>query len=70
MNSSGDGRLAQGLSVVVSSLFPVLPILVFFFVQDMLVRIGLILAFTAVFATVLVFGLNMSPEKSLAITTA
>lgn len=70
VDSSEAGGLGQSISVVISSLFPVLPILVFYFVKPLIVRIGLILAFTAVFAIVLVFGLKMSPEKVLAITTA
>ena len=68
--SVNEKRVAQGVSVVVSSIFPVLPIVILFFVARPLVRIGLILIFTAVFAAVLVFGLRLEPEKVLAITSA
>ncbi|KAK5715185.1 hypothetical protein LTR17_016934 [Elasticomyces elasticus] len=70
INSSDEGRIARGISVVVSSVFPILPIIVFYFVHSLLVRIGLILAFTAIFAGLLVFGMRLSPDKVLAITTA
>ena len=70
VNGSSEGRAAQGISVVISSVFPVLPIVILFFVERPLVRIGLILVFTAVFAAVLVFGLKLEPEKVLAITSA
>jgi hypothetical protein len=48
----------------------VLPIIVLFFISSLLVRIGLVFVFTAVFAAVLVFGLNLAPDTVLAITTA
>ncbi len=70
IDNTNAGGLAQGLSVVVSSLFPVLPIIALFFVERLLVRLGLILVFTAVLAATLVFGLGLQPEKVLAITTA
>jgi len=70
VDSSEDASLAQGISVVISSILPVLPIVVLFFIKSLLVRIGLILVFTAVFAAVLVFGLKLGPEKVLTITTA
>ncbi|KAF2102617.1 hypothetical protein NA57DRAFT_71605 [Rhizodiscina lignyota] len=70
VNSSGTGQLARGVSVIISSTFPVLPIIILFFINDLLVRIGLILVFTAVFAAILVFGTKLEPDKVLAITTA
>ncbi len=70
VSSSSEKRVAQGFSVVISSIFPVLPIVILFFVERPVVRIGLILVFTAVFAAVLVFGLKLEPEKVLAITSA
>lgn len=70
VHSSEDGRLSQGISVVVSSVLPVLPIVVLFFIKSLLVRIGLVLVFTAAFAAALVFGLKLRPEQVLAITTA
>ena len=70
VNSSSEKRVAQGFSVVISSVIPVLPIVILYFVHRPLVRIGLILIFTAVFAAVLVFGLKLEPEKVLGITSA
>lgn len=70
VDGSEGGGIAQGLAVVVSSVFPVLPVVVLFFIHNLLVRIGVILAFTALFAAVLVFGLKLSAEKTLTITTA
>jgi hypothetical protein len=49
---------------------PILPIVILFFVQQLIVRLGLILVVTAVFAAVLVFGMNMNSDKVLAITIA
>ena len=62
--------IASGIMTVVSSVFPVLPIVILFFIDRLLVRLGLILLFTAVFAGVLVFGMRLEPDKTLAITTA
>ena len=55
---------------VISSVLPVLPILMLLWVQHLLVRIGLILVFTVVFAALLVFGMHMDSDKVLAVTTA
>lgn len=62
--------IASGIMTVVSSVFPVVPIVILFFIDRLLVRLGLILVFTAVFAGVLVFRMRMEPDKTLAITTA
>ena len=70
VDGSSEGIIARGVSVVVASVLPVLPIIILFFVESLLTRIGLILVFTAVFAIVLVFGLKMEPDQVLAITTA
>ena len=70
IDGSDQGGIAQGTSVIVSSVFPVLPIIILYFIPDTIVRIGLILVLTAVFAAVLVFGLKLKPDKVLAITTA
>lgn len=70
VSSSSEKRVAQGFSVLISSIFPMLPTVILFFVERPIVRIGLILIFTAVFAAVLVFGLKLQPEKVLAIASA
>jgi hypothetical protein len=62
--------VANGIMTVISSVFPVLPIIILFFINRPLVRLGLILVFTALFAGILVFGVRLDPDKVLAITTA
>jgi hypothetical protein len=62
--------VANGVVTVISSILPVLPILMLLWVQHLLVRIGLILVFTVVFAALLVFGMHMDSDKVLAVTTA
>lgn len=62
--------VANGVMTVISSIFPVLPIVVLFLINRPLVRLGLILVFTALFAAILVFGMRLDPDKVLAITTA
>ncbi|KAK5467240.1 hypothetical protein LTS15_000212 [Exophiala xenobiotica] len=63
-------RIANGIMTVVSSIFPVLPIVILFFIKRLLVRLVFILVFTTVFAATLVFGMRMEADKTLAITTA
>jgi hypothetical protein len=66
LHSSRDVT-TRGILTVVSSTFPVIPII---FLHSLLVRLGLVLAFTAVFASVLIFGLRVRPDIMLGITTA
>ena len=70
LEDSSRMRVANGVVTVVSSLLPVLPLVVLFWIHDLIVRIGLILVFTVVFATLLVFGMHMDSDKVLAVTTA
>ena len=70
VSGTDDGVIARTASVVIASVLPVLPIIILFFVDRLLTRLGLILLFTAVFAIVLVFGLKMQPDQALAVTTA
>lgn len=70
LTNSSQEWIANGIMTVASSVFPVLPIVILFFISHLLVRLALILAFTAIFAAVLVFGMRMTPDKVLAITTA
>ncbi|KAK4553817.1 hypothetical protein LTR86_008992 [Recurvomyces mirabilis] len=70
IDTSGSGGLGQILSTIIASVLPVIPIVVFYFVKQLLLRIGLILVFTAAFAALLVVGLQLSPDTSLGITTA
>ena len=62
-------NVANGVVTVISSVFPVLPIVILFFIPQLIVRLALILVFTVVFA-VLVFSMHMNSDKVLAITTA
>lgn len=66
--SIDEGDVAKGLSVVLACVVPVVPIIILYFIGSLLVRIGLILVFTAVSATVLVFGLRLDAEKVLTVT--
>lgn len=70
IDTSTSGALNQAISTIVASVLPVIPIVVFYFVERLLVRIGLILVFTAAFAAVLVIGLKLKSDTTLAITTA
>jgi hypothetical protein len=67
---STESLLTRATSVAFASVLPVLPLIVLFFVSSLLIRIALIFAFTGAFAIALVFGLNLSPDKALTITTA
>lgn len=70
IDTSATGVLDRGISTIMASVLPVIPIVVFYFVQRLLLRIGLILVFTAVFAAILVIGLQTKPDTTLGITTA
>ncbi|XDG02125.1 hypothetical protein ABKA04_001740 [Annulohypoxylon sp. FPYF3050] len=70
INTSSASALDRSISTVIASVFPIMPIVVFYFVERLIVRIGLIIVFTAVFAAILVLGLQFTPDKVLAITTA
>lgn len=70
IDTSTSGALSQAISTILASVLPIIPIVVFYFVQRQLVRIGLILIFTATFASILVIGLQLEPDKTLGITTA
>ena len=62
--------VASGFLTIIASILPVLPTIVLYFVDRPLVRIFLILLFTIIFATALVFGLGLRSDTVLAITTA
>jgi hypothetical protein len=70
LNASSSGGFANGIVTIVSSVFPVLPIIILFFIHRLLIRLILILAFTALFSAILVFGVRLKPDQVLAITTA
>lgn len=70
LEESSRKGVANGVVTVISGVRPVLPILMLLWAQHLLVRIGLILVFTVVFATLLVFGMHMDSDKVLAVTTA
>jgi hypothetical protein len=69
LEDSSRAGIANGVATVISSVFPVLPVVILFFVPRLIVRLVLIV-FTVGFAAVLVFGMNVNSEKVLAITTA
>jgi hypothetical protein len=70
LNGSFQVKIADGLVTVVASICPVLPIVILFLIHSLLVRLVMILVFTAVFALILVFGMYMKSDKVLAVTTA
>jgi hypothetical protein len=70
LNASPSGGFTNGIVTIVSSIFPVLPIIILFFIHRLLIRLILILAFTALFSAILVFGVRLKPDQVLAITTA
>jgi hypothetical protein len=70
IDTTTSGGLGQALLTAIASVFPVLPIVVFYFVKKAIVRIGLIIVFTAVFAAIMVIGMGLKSDKTLAITTA
>jgi hypothetical protein len=70
LNESFRQTMASGILTAVASIFPVLPVVVLFFISRLLVRLALILVFTLVFASALVFGMQLHSDKVLAITTA
>lgn len=70
LDGTSEGSLASGISVVLSSTFPVLPIVVLYFINSLLIRLIAILAFTAALSAILVFGVRLKPDQTLAITTA
>jgi hypothetical protein len=70
LEDSSRTGIANGVATVISSVFPVLPVVILFFVPRLIVSLVLILVFTVGFAAVLVFGMNVNSEKVLAITTA
>ncbi|KAI1462259.1 hypothetical protein F4805DRAFT_452792 [Annulohypoxylon moriforme] len=70
VNTSSASALDRLISTIIASLFPVIPIGAFYFIERLGIRVGLIFAFTAAFAAILVLGLQLRPDKALAITTA
>lgn len=70
MGKNTHKHLANGIMTVISSILPVLPMVILFFIKRLLIRLILILVFTNVFAATLVFGMRIGPDQTLAITTA
>jgi uncharacterized protein DUF6594 len=70
IDTTTSGGLGQAVMTVIASVFPVIPIVAFYFVKKLIVRISLIIVFTAVFAAIMVVGMGLKTDKTLAITTA
>ena len=62
-------KLNRVTITTISSIFPVIPIIILFFTNKLLIRLGLVLLFTALFSLVMVLGLDIDPDKTLAVTT-
>ena len=63
-------QMLNGTLTVLASILPVLPIVVLFVVRPLAVRIGLVFLFTLLLAATATFGMHISAERVLAITTA
>ncbi|KAL9081586.1 MAG: hypothetical protein Q9159_007234 [Coniocarpon cinnabarinum] len=63
-------RLSRSISAVVASLLPTLAILILYFIQRMLVRIGLVIVFTSMFSLALAFFTAGSTAEIFAATAA
>jgi hypothetical protein len=70
IDTSASSALDKAVLTTIASVLPVIPIVVFYFVQRLLVRIGLILVFTPAFAATLVIGLQLELDTTLGITIA
>ena len=70
LEESSRKGVANGVVAVISSVLLVLPILIVLWVQHLLARIALILAFAVVVAALLVLEMRMDSDKVLAVTTA
>jgi hypothetical protein len=53
-----DVYSANDVLTVISSIFPILPVVILFFTGPLIVSLGLILIFTVLFAVVLVVGMQ------------
>lgn len=58
----------DGIITVIASIFPVLPILIFYFLESTLIRVILVLVFTALFAATMTFGMQLKADRVLAVT--
>ncbi|KPI43696.1 uncharacterized protein AB675_6190 [Cyphellophora attinorum] len=63
-------KLSSILATVVSSVFPIVGVIILFFVQDLLARIGIIASLTAVFSFVLVVMTHARKVEIFAATAA
>jgi hypothetical protein len=70
ISGSAKIKLDRAIVTTVSSMFPIMPIIILFFINQLLIRLGLVLLFTVLFAFVLVFGSGIGSDKTLAVTTA
>jgi hypothetical protein len=69
-DSTAAGSTARVFSTVVSTMIPIIPIFALAFVNALWIRLLIILAFTALFSFVLVYGVRMTPDQTLAVTLA
>lgn len=67
-DGTSSGKTAKGISTVISTLLPVAPIFALAYIDPLWIRLLVILGFTAVFAAVLVFGVRLTPDQTLAVT--
>jgi hypothetical protein len=58
------------VSIIVSTIFPSTAVLVLYFIKRLVVRVGVVLLFSAVFSTSFAVFTNAKPIKIFAATTA
>lgn len=63
-------RVSDAISSAISGLFPTLVILILYFVNRVLVRIGLVIVFTLLFSFALSIFTSASKEATFAATAA
>jgi hypothetical protein len=62
--------LAKAISVIVSIIFPSIAILVLYFIERMVVRVGIVILFSALFSISLAAFTNAKPVEIFAATAA
>lgn len=65
-----EGGFGHGVLTVLCCAIPIIPVIVFFFVTPQLIRLILVLVFTVIAASILVFGLRLKSDQVLAAALA
>jgi hypothetical protein len=62
--------MAKVMAVVISTIFPSVAVIVLYFIQDLAVRLWIVLVFSLLFSTVLALFTNARPIEIFAATAA